>query len=196
MHTRYLVGYTNNFFALFGYIRNKFSQNNLLHLYDSSTTHDNNAKTSFRIMKYGIRRSGRPVYICMTMRCYKISQVGLLSRESKEERWKTGSTHCAAWKDGPDGIWTRVRKPLPCPSTIIAGHLTFPLPAGDRHPAGFSSFMIRPYAQSLAYVVSHIVDAWVLGCECLRSDSSHQAASAKLSSAFIFRFAIWRIACG
>lgn len=68
MHTRYLVGYTSNFFALFGYIRNKFSQNNLLHLYDSSATHDNNAKTSFRIMQYGIRRSGRPVYICMTMR--------------------------------------------------------------------------------------------------------------------------------
>nr|DAG33695.1 MAG TPA: hypothetical protein [Caudoviricetes sp.] len=30
--------------------------------------------------------------------------------------------------------------------------------------------MIRPHAQSFACVVSHIVEAWVLKCECSRSD--------------------------
>nr|DAT97037.1 MAG TPA: hypothetical protein [Caudoviricetes sp.]DAU66879.1 MAG TPA: hypothetical protein [Caudoviricetes sp.] len=30
--------------------------------------------------------------------------------------------------------------------------------------------MIRPHAQSLTCVVSHIVEAWVLKCECSRSD--------------------------
>ena len=98
------------------------------------------------------------------------------------------SPHFCGLSHGVDENRTRVRRPIHCPSTIIVGYLTFPPAAGSQHPSAFSSFMIRPYAQSLAYVVSHIIDARVLKCECLRSDSSHQAASAKLSSAFIFRF--------
>ena len=47
---------------------------------------------------------------------------------------------------------------------------SFPLPAENKHPSGFSSFIIRPHAQSFACVVSHIVEAWVLKCECSRSD--------------------------
>ena len=72
---------------------------------------------------------------------------------------------------GDDGSRTRVQEPIPRSSTIIADYLTFPLPDEKRHPSGFSSFMIRPRAQSFARVVSHIVDAWVLKCECLRSDA-------------------------
>nr|DAZ40787.1 MAG TPA: hypothetical protein [Caudoviricetes sp.] len=51
--------------------------------------------------------------------------------------------------------------------------MTFPLPSEKGHPDGFSSFIIRPYAQSFAYVVSHIVDARVLKCGCSKSDSCH-----------------------
>ena len=75
--------------------------------------------------------------------------------------------------DGPGGNRTRVQTGIPCTSTIIVHSLTFPLPDGNEHPAGFSSFMIRPYTQSLIYVVSYIIDAWVLMCRCTRSDSSH-----------------------
>jgi len=90
--------------------------------------------------------------------------------------WKTRSPlillGCGHFiRHGDDGSRTRVQKSIPRSSTIIAGYLTFPLSAGSRHSADFSSFMIRPYAQSFAYVVSHIVDAWVLKCECLRSDA-------------------------
>ena len=51
---------------------------------------------------------------------------------------------------GLDGSRTRVRNTIPCPSTSVVYYLTFPLPAENKHPAGFSSFMIRPYAQSFA----------------------------------------------
>ncbi len=76
-------------------------------------------------------------------------------------------------KSGAEGNRTPVRKPIPCSSTIIVGYLTFPLPHGNRHSCGFSSFIIRPYTQSLMYVVSHIVDARFLMCECTKADSSH-----------------------
>ena len=75
-------------------------------------------------------------------------------------------------KNGAEGNRTPVRKSIPCSSTIIAGYLTFPPPHENRHPCGFSSFMIRPYTQSLMYVVSHIVDARFVMCECTKADSS------------------------
>ena len=61
---------------------------------------------------------------------------------------------------------------------------------GNEHPDMLGSFIIRPYAQSLTYVVSHIVDARILKCECPRADIAAYAASAKLSSAFNLSFAI------
>ena len=57
---------------------------------------------------------------------------------------------------GAEGNRTPVRKPIPCSSTIIVRYLTFPPPPENGHPDGFSSFILRPYAQSFAYVVSHI----------------------------------------
>ena len=74
---------------------------------------------------------------------------------------------------GLDGSRTRVRNTIPCPSTSVVYYLTFPLPNDNKQPCGFSSFMIRPMAQSFANVVSHIVEAWVLKCECSRSDCCH-----------------------
>lgn len=71
---------------------------------------------------------------------------------------------------GLDESRTRVRRLIPCPSTRVVYPLTFPPPPGDKHPDGFSSFMIRPLTQSFANVVSHIVEAWILMCECTRSD--------------------------
>ena len=76
-------------------------------------------------------------------------------------------------KSGAEGNRTPVRKPIPCSSTIIVPYLTFPPPSEKGLPDGFSSFIIRPYAQSFAHVVSHIVDARVLKCECFKSDSCH-----------------------
>ena len=95
----------------------------------------------------------------------------LLSTGDKESSRQAGSLLTTG--SGLDGSRTRVQKPIPCPSTSVGCHLTFPLPSGDRHPGGFSSFMIRPLAQSLANVVSHMVEAWVLKCECSRSDCCH-----------------------
>jgi len=66
--------------------------------------------------------------------------------------------------NGPDGSRTRVRSPIPRPSTSLVTHLTFPPSGGDRQPPDFSSFIIRPYTQSFVYVVSHIVDALFLMC--------------------------------
>ena len=80
---------------------------------------------------------------------------------------------CGLPKSGAEGNRTPVRKSIPCSSTIIVLYLTFPLPSEKGHPDGFSSFIIRPYAQSFAYVVSHIVDARVLKCGCSKSDSCH-----------------------
>ena len=102
------------------------------------------------------------------------------------------SGHMSVLKNGVDESRTRVRKPVHRPSTIIVGSLRFPPPHGNRHPYGFGSFILRPHAQSFACVVSCMLDAWVPKCRCFRSDSRSRqaAASAKLSSAFIFRFAI------
>ncbi len=74
--------------------------------------------------------------------------------------------------NGPGGNRTRVQTGIPCTSTIIVHSFTFPPPAGNEHPSGFSSFIIRPYTQSLIYVVSYIIDAWLPECRCSRSDSS------------------------
>lgn len=74
---------------------------------------------------------------------------------------------------GLDESRTRVRKTIPCPSTSVVCYLTFPSPHENKHPCGFSSFIIRPPAQSFADAVSHIVEAWLLKCECLRSDCCH-----------------------
>ena len=76
-------------------------------------------------------------------------------------------------KSGPEGNRTPVRKSIPCSSTIIVPYLTFPLPSGKKHSDGFSSFIIRPHVQSFTCVVSYIVDARVLKCRCLKSDSCH-----------------------
>ena len=75
--------------------------------------------------------------------------------------------------NGVDGSRTRVQKPIPCPSTSVVHNLTFPLQFRYEHRNCFSSFIIRPRVQSFARVVSHIVEAWVLKCECSRSDCCH-----------------------
>ena len=74
------------------------------------------------------------------------------------------------WLSGDDGSRTRVQKPIPRSSTIIVGCLTFPLPRGSGRPHGFGSFILRPYVQSLAQVVSHKVDARIPKCECSGAD--------------------------
>ena len=71
---------------------------------------------------------------------------------------------------GPGGNRTRVQKSVPCTSTIIVRSFRFPLPHGNEHPCGVSSFMIRPVAQSFASVVSHMFDAGFPTCECIGSD--------------------------
>ena len=84
---------------------------------------------------------------------------------------------------GPDGSRTRVQKSIPCPSTSVSYVLTFPPPDLRRHSSGFSSFIIRPQTQSFVCVVSHIVEAWILKCECSRSDCCHhgqQVAAVRL----------------
>ena len=74
---------------------------------------------------------------------------------------------------GLDGSRTRVRNTIPCPSTSVVYSLTFPPHPGNKHPGHFSSFMLRPYAQSFAYVVSHMFEAGILRCECPRADCCH-----------------------
>ena len=55
------------------------------------------------------------------------------------------------------------------PITVVS--LSFPPLHARRQAYSFSSFMIRPHTQSLAYVVSCMIDAWVTGCRCPASDS-------------------------
>ena len=76
-------------------------------------------------------------------------------------------------RSGVDGSRTRVQKPIPCPSTIIVpfcGQAPFPRRIRKEQPMRFGSFIIRPRGQSLARVVSHIVEAPILACECVRRD--------------------------
>ena len=72
---------------------------------------------------------------------------------------------------GPEGNRTPVRKSIPCSSTIIVCYFSFPPPSENRHPDGFSSFILRPQAQSFACVVSRIVDARFFMCGCTKADS-------------------------
>ena len=100
-----------------------------------------------------------------------------------------GSTPYRFLKSGVDGSRTRVQKPIPCPSTIIVrylGELISPVPSFGWKRTAFRIWqpLIRPCARSATHVVSHIVDARILKCECSRADSCHQAAYAKFSSAF------------
>ena len=89
------------------------------------------------------------------------------------KKWVAQIQYLSHFFSGLDGSRTRVRNTIPCPSTSVVYYLTFPLPHDNKQPCGFSSFMIRPVAQSFANVVSHIVEAWVLKCECSRSDCCH-----------------------
>ena len=74
---------------------------------------------------------------------------------------------------GLDGSRTRVQKPIPCPSTSLVYAFTFPLQPRHKQRGCFSSFIIRPWGQSLSHVVSHIVEAEILRCECPRVDCCH-----------------------
>ena len=76
-------------------------------------------------------------------------------------------------KNGIDGNRTRVQRPLHRTSTSVVFAFTFPPRHPQRHGCRFSSFIIRLYTQSLVYIVSYIVDAWVLMCRCTRSDNCH-----------------------
>ena len=78
-------------------------------------------------------------------------------------------------------LWTR-RESNPRPKahslyfyyhSLLLWLTPFPPVSGNRQPDTFSSFIIRPCTQSLMHVVSHIVDARILRCECPRADSCH-----------------------
>ena len=71
------------------------------------------------------------------------------------------------------GVEPLSESPSTTASSIIVCHLTFPPLTAGKQAESFSSFMIRLYAQSFAYIVSYIVDARVLMCRCTRSDSCH-----------------------
>ena len=71
---------------------------------------------------------------------------------------------------GLDGSRTRVQKPFHDSSTSVVCYLKFPWQIENKHPRCLSSFIIRPYTQSLMYVVSHISRSLILKCECFRSD--------------------------
>lgn len=82
----------------------------------------------------------------------------------------TFATYNVVISSGPDGSRTRVRRKIPCPSTSVVCYLTFPPHLESKHPRCFSSFIIRPLPQSFDSVVSHIVEAELLKCECFRVD--------------------------
>ncbi len=69
------------------------------------------------------------------------------------------------------GIEPLSESPSIAVSPITAVSLTFPPLYANRQAYSFSSFMIRPHVQSLACVVSCIVDAWLTKCRCSVSDS-------------------------
>ena len=84
---------------------------------------------------------------------------------------------------GVEGSRTPVQKPIPCPSTIIVRYSgrtfsrLFPPGSDNEQSVPFGSFMVRPRGQSLARVVSHIVDARIPACECPGADKPPKAAS-------------------
>ena len=62
------------------------------------------------------------------------------SYDSKKPRSQARNGLSARFSEsGADGSRTRVQKPIPCSSTIIVRHLTFPLSCGEGHPQKFSS---------------------------------------------------------
>ena len=77
--------------------------------------------------------------------------------------------------------WSR-RESNPCPkahslsfyyhSSFLGAALPalFPTTAENEQSAVYGSFILRPRAQSLARVVSHIVDARIPKCECPGAD--------------------------
>ena len=71
------------------------------------------------------------------------------------------------------GIEPLSENPSIAASPITVCLLTFPPSAAARQATDVSSFILRLYAQSFAYIVSYIVDARVLMCRCTRSDSCH-----------------------
>ena len=103
---------------------------------------------------------------------YNKMLAALLYGEFKEMFPNNGEQRITAapLESGLGGNRTRVQKPIPCTSTIIVRSFSFPLPHGNEHPCGFSSFMVRLAAQSFAVIVSHIVDARSLRCECPGAD--------------------------
>ena len=78
---------------------------------------------------------------------------------------------------GAGGNRTRVQKSIPCTSTIIVRSFSFPLPHGNEHPCGFSSFILRLTVQSFAVIVSHIFDTGFPMCECAGSGMQHLGCS-------------------
>ncbi len=75
-------------------------------------------------------------------------------------------------KDGVEGSRTPVQKPIHRPSTIVVRRLGFPLSYGGARSYDFGSFMIRPYTQSFAYVVSCLFDAGIRSDRYIRADGS------------------------
>ena len=110
---------------------------------------------------------------------YNKMLAALLYGEFKEMFPNNGEQRITAapLESGLGGNRTRVQKPIPCTSTIIVRSFSFPLPHGNGHPCGFSSFMIRLTAQSFAVIVSHMFDTGSPRCECLRGGMQHLGCS-------------------
>lgn len=77
------------------------------------------------------------------------------------------------YNSGVGGNRTRVQSIFHRTSTSLAILLTFPLPYPEWRGYGFGSFLIRPYAKSITYVVSCIDDARPAMCRCKAADSCH-----------------------
>lgn len=103
-------------------------------------------------------------------------RVRISCKRSRVISIRTSDVRMAA-VSGPGGSRTRVQKPIPCTSTIIVRSLSFPLPHGNEHPYGFSSFIIRLPAQSFADIVSRIVGARLPECGCPGADMQHLGCS-------------------
>ena len=81
---------------------------------------------------------------------FNFSTYRRILRQIKCPKTNVNTSFWGTCLSGAEGNRTPVRKPIPCSSTIIVLYLTFPLPSEKGHPDGFSSFIIRPYAQSFA----------------------------------------------